>query len=107
MLIMDSFAHTDITTEIYQYKESFVVKFKTEDFNDIRLTLNHTQIKVLADGLMAMANQAEIKELLENKSVRDLGNMKIKFGVLQGVEEQCPQNISSAPTEAISLSEIA
>lgn len=103
MIIMDSFIYTDIETEIYQYKENFIVKFKTEDFTDISLTLNHTQVKVLADGLLAMAHQSSVKAVLENESAHDMGDMKIKFGILGGVEEQCLQNISSVLTETVSL----
>jgi hypothetical protein len=115
MYVTDCFAYTDILAELRQNEETFMVALKAPHDIDIHLTLNYTQVKVLAEGLLAMANQASIKELLETPYDHILGDIIVKLDLLEanevtneeGEEERCQQNILSVQTEERSLSETA
>ncbi|WP_094607194.1 hypothetical protein SPSIL_057990 [Sporomusa silvacetica DSM 10669] len=115
MFISDCFAYTDIAAELRQHKETFVVTLKAKNDTNINLTLNYLQIKVLADGLRAIVNQAPLKEFVETNSGNLLGDIKVKWDIVQanevqhkeGEEELCQQNILSAQMEEASLSKTA
>jgi hypothetical protein len=115
MYVTDCFAYTDILAELRQSEETFMVALKAPHDIDIHLTLNYTQVKVLAEGLLALANRAPIKELLETPYDHILGDITVKLDLLEanevdnkeGGEERCQPNILSAQTEERSLSEIA
>lgn len=115
MLITDCFAYEDVTAELYQEKDTFAVALKTQNQIDISLTLNYMQVKILVDGLLAIVNQASVKDFLATKSDFIMGDMIIKMDVKgvnevdnkEGVEDTCRQNILSVQTEEISLSKSA
>jgi hypothetical protein len=114
MFITDCFAYTDITAELRQHKETFVLAVKSQNDIELHLTLNYLQTKVLAEGLLTMINQASLKEFLETKSSHILGDMKIKLDLLQSneinkeeVEAISQQDVLSAQTDKTTLPQIA
>lgn len=115
MYVTDCLAYTDIIAELRQNEETFMVALKAPHNIDIHLTLNYTQVKVLAEGLLALANQAPIEGLLETPYDHILGDITVKLDLLEanevdnkeGEEERCQQNSLSVQTEERSLSETA
>jgi hypothetical protein len=115
MYVTDCLAYTDIIAELRQNEETFMLSLKAPHDIDIHLTLNYTQVKVLAEGLLALVNQASIKELLETPYDHILGDITVKLDLLEanevdnkeGEEERCQPHILSAQTEERSLSETA
>jgi hypothetical protein len=58
---------------------SILVVLKALHDSDINLNLSYMQVKVLAEGLLALANQASIKELLETPYDHILGGITIRL----------------------------
>jgi len=114
LLVTNCFAYSDVNVELWQCKEAFVLALKAPDNENIHLTLSYSQIKVLADALRAMHQQAPIRPLLETEYGRLLGGMTVKLVVSEEQEPEekkeakvCQQNNLSARMKPESLSESA
>lgn len=117
MFILDCLAFTDITTELYRQKNTFVMVLKTKQHTAVSLTLSYTQAKVLADAMLAAVQQAPILEMTEPVSSCIMGDMTMELEPdpakqdrnqnEKGESEPCRPNILPVPTETASLSRSA
>ena len=106
MMMNGCFCYEDIKAELKQWKDVFAVTLRMESNIDISMTLNYTQIKVLAEGLLALASQTDSKNFINAEAKQINGSMQIKFTQVENeiVEESCQQNISTALAVVKSLS---
>ncbi|HWR08531.1 hypothetical protein [Sporomusa sp.] len=81
MFMIECIAHTDVSAELSQQQENFLVTLKTGRAVDICLILNYLQVKVLAKGLLALIAQAKLHELSNTDTNNQLGGMDVTFAI--------------------------
>lgn len=115
MFISECLAYEDITAELRQYKNNFMITLSGGNGIEISLTLNYLQMKVLSDGIRAMVTQSQLKEFQESDTSNILGDITVMLDIAQA-EEVCNENgegaicqpdILPALTDEASLSKIA
>jgi|GEM_PF-2250376 len=79
MFITDCLAYTDISVELTQQDEIFIVSMKANKGTDISITLNYLQVKLLAEGLLAITGQAKLNELTKDTSKYATGDIKLSL----------------------------
>lgn len=79
MVMIACLAHTDICAQVSRHQDEFLVTLKTDRTSEICLTFNYLQIKVLAEGLLALAAQTKLGELATQKTKEHVGDMSITF----------------------------
>lgn len=106
MCIIECLAYADVKAKVSQQEEVFLLTLKAQGVKDILLTFNYLQVKVLAEGLLAVAAQAKAKKLDEYSSSL-LGDIRVTLDVGATQEENnqskgenvCRPDSLSAPTE--------
>lgn len=106
MFIANCLAYTDINAELSRQDESFTINVRSHQDTDISLTLNYLQVKVLAEGLLALIGQAPLGEVAENTK-HPAGNIQLTFYIafddendsLKEEEAACRPQPLSARTE--------
>lgn len=112
MFITDCLAYTDISAELTQQDDSFIVTIRANKGSDISLTLNFLQARVLAEGLLTLTGQARLDEITEATSKHVVGDIKLSFSYSTDNEDMdtdsnsqtkgekaCQLQPLSAPTE--------
>lgn len=105
MCVIECLAYADVKAEVSQQEEAFLLTLKAQGVRDILLTFNYLQVKVLAEGLLAVAGQAKVKKLDEYSS-SFWGDIRVTLDVETTQEDNnqskgedlCPPNPLSAPT---------
>ncbi len=115
MFITNCFAYTDIEADLRQCSEIFILALKDPADNAIHLSLNYSQVKQLAEGMLTMLTQVRVKELIDSEYKHLTGGMGVKISLSEqsasddeeGEETICRQANLSVPMEPVSLSKTA
>ncbi len=94
-------AYTDITVEVSQQQDAFLLSLQADDTVSIRLILNYLQVKTLADALLALACRGKLQDFLDTKYDFLFGDIRVKLDIGEEEaggegEKACRPNTSSA-----------
>lgn len=113
MFVSNCFAFTDISVDLRQNRDTFVLALKDKTDHAIHLTLSYLQVRLLAEGMFTMLGKAQVKELMESEDGHLAGSMSVNIALQEAINNEkgenaiCQQPNSSVQMETLSLSKIA
>ncbi|MBP2643483.1 MAG: hypothetical protein H6Q67_1370 [Firmicutes bacterium] len=115
MLVSTCLAFSDVSAELWQYKDTFMLALSAQEEEHVHLILSYAQVKALAKAFRLLHEKALLQPLLETKHGNIFGDMTVKVVLPQEQESNtkkeeesiCPPPNLSARTEAEPLSETA
>ncbi len=107
MWIVDCLENKAVQAEIRLRNQTLVINLQMDLGKKISLTLSYIQAKVLAENILAAAQQMQITLDVKEDAVHGSIEITHKTQKNEGGETQCQQNILSALVEKLSQSKPA